>query len=728
MTALTSIGAAVFSNLLCHCVDALMCQTAHQSLGAFSPGTPHRSFVSAPPVAQDLHRIVLPDMWRNLRRFFVSLHWMKPLPPRAGLGSGPISESMISASDHIEQQQLQGVAPDYRHAGTAMNRNVTNGRLSKVLLMDVLHGHGHDAPAHHAVGWRNLAPRTIAVDGDHLDAIHLNRLLAHVADMQAALANGSDTREDGAAAAVAASHRIFAAFARRPLPTAPLVGTSGELAPPPPPAGDSAEDRTDPGRNSQTLTSSSEGASHSIAAEQELHMAIYAALRIAIASIEKWQHGVHRWQVRAWRQLHGMFLDNGAILERLGNEAATWDSEFAPRPQLTPQLQALDLAPGEVGLDNVDHNDVAYLHGSPDGGGGMRHNSNANFCAVYASANSQRYSGSEVPAFHTSSSMSRAPIPGAFTSMPASRIGDGHSLSLPRPSNGPQIPNPQQVSSAWRRISSSLKDDRVSADGTSGVPRISRSGTSLCEDVSPSSMSPSDSLSAPLHLGRVVHPIMPARPPASTTPTSGGQRRLQHMMDDGSSSSSSHMGQTFDMHGMMTSALDVVPRARSTLMGPGSRRVSLILPPMKSSRNLSPPDAWSDPCPDPTSQGLRINTVADAEPEEDLPPRSFTSSPMSHAMPSFHQQQHIRVPSSRAPTRPRPLWRTQCRSSSRKGCWRRERKRRRERGKGRKVRKRRRLGSQARPLLCFPWTRASTSTMQSRRLSASPPLPAVSST
>ncbi|GLC66107.1 hypothetical protein PLESTF_000385600 [Pleodorina starrii] len=70
----------------------------------------------------------------------------------------------------------------------------------------------------------------------------------------------------------------------------------------------------------------------SLSTEIQVHMSIYDALRAATESIVRWQSGVHRWQVRTWRQMSSAYLFNQQLLAGLG---------VAPGPAFVERPRAL---------------------------------------------------------------------------------------------------------------------------------------------------------------------------------------------------------------------------------------------------------------------------------------------------------------------------------------------------------------------------------------------------
>ncbi|GIL51198.1 hypothetical protein Vafri_7273 [Volvox africanus] len=56
----------------------------------------------------------------------------------------------------------------------------------------------------------------------------------------------------------------------------------------------------------------------SLSSEIHIHLSIYDALRSAVESIVRWQSGVHRWQVRTWKQMASAYLFNQQLLAGLG--------------------------------------------------------------------------------------------------------------------------------------------------------------------------------------------------------------------------------------------------------------------------------------------------------------------------------------------------------------------------------------------------------------------------
>ncbi|GLI62029.1 hypothetical protein VaNZ11_004606, partial [Volvox africanus] len=70
----------------------------------------------------------------------------------------------------------------------------------------------------------------------------------------------------------------------------------------------------------------------SLSSEIQIHLSIYDALRTAIESIVRWQSGVHRWQVRTWKQMASTYLFNQQLLAGLG---------VAPGPAFVDRPSAL---------------------------------------------------------------------------------------------------------------------------------------------------------------------------------------------------------------------------------------------------------------------------------------------------------------------------------------------------------------------------------------------------
>ncbi|GIM03190.1 hypothetical protein Vretimale_7995 [Volvox reticuliferus] len=76
----------------------------------------------------------------------------------------------------------------------------------------------------------------------------------------------------------------------------------------------------------------------SLSGEIHIHLSIYDALRTATESIVRWQSGVHRWQVRTWKQMAAAYLFNQQLLAGLGMAPGP---AFVERP---PALQDDDLS------------------------------------------------------------------------------------------------------------------------------------------------------------------------------------------------------------------------------------------------------------------------------------------------------------------------------------------------------------------------------------------------
>ncbi|KXZ41637.1 hypothetical protein GPECTOR_350g101 [Gonium pectorale] len=70
----------------------------------------------------------------------------------------------------------------------------------------------------------------------------------------------------------------------------------------------------------------------SLSTEIQIHLSIYDALHAAVESIVRWQSGVHRWQVRTWKQMASAYLFNQQLLAGLG---------MAPGPAFVERPQAL---------------------------------------------------------------------------------------------------------------------------------------------------------------------------------------------------------------------------------------------------------------------------------------------------------------------------------------------------------------------------------------------------
>lgn len=98
-------------------------------------------------------------------------------------------------------------------------------------------------------------------------------------------------------------------------------------------------------------------AQQDLAAEVQLHQSIYSALHSAVEGVVRWQSGVHKWQLKTWRQMQSAYLFNQQLLCALG---------LPPGPDFVERPRPLD----DSGLPHVPRTPVggASAAGTPTPG------------------------------------------------------------------------------------------------------------------------------------------------------------------------------------------------------------------------------------------------------------------------------------------------------------------------------------------------------------------------
>ncbi|KAG2436559.1 hypothetical protein HYH02_011496 [Chlamydomonas schloesseri] len=97
---------------------------------------------------------------------------------------------------------------------------------------------------------------------------------------------------------------------------------------------------------------------HSLSTEIAIHLSIYDALNAAVDSIVRWQSGVHRWQLRTWKQMAAAYLFNQQLMAGLG---------VAPGPAFVERPPALQDEGGALAAAGPR---AGNMVGGGGGGGG----------------------------------------------------------------------------------------------------------------------------------------------------------------------------------------------------------------------------------------------------------------------------------------------------------------------------------------------------------------------
>ncbi len=303
-------------------------------------------WAKATTVPQDLFRVVLPDAARALRRL-------------ATRGAGAASECRKGDPGTDGATAGQGETPTNRQLLKQLAKGGVDERLFAAQLAKTWNGRVRAA---RVAGGRLL-----------VDKATMRRLMLATAGatdraerkLEGGTASGAPERERSAMAVLAAQrvmarvgatygaasaeYRILAEAAEveaaRRRRAARFLSSFG--------AGEYEDDEG--GLERQASSESFSEPRRTLSAEIQIHLSIYDALNAAVESIVRWQSGVHRWQLRTWKQMAAAYLFNQQLLAGLG---------VAPGPAFVERPRALQ----DEGLPHVPRPQSAT---PPQHGGGV---------------------------------------------------------------------------------------------------------------------------------------------------------------------------------------------------------------------------------------------------------------------------------------------------------------------------------------------------------------------